>query len=231
MPIPVCSHVEKALLGHRPATLEVPRVLRQEHEDGDHTEDQSEEEPQPCVPVGILCPQGAKGSKQEQHSAIGTVGLNRGWDARNPALELRNPTLDLRDPPVKPLVRKRRVGPEDKKQRGEQGTHDKSRHSGFLSPSTRILQVQTADYPRGETGHPPSPQVTGRASPCWVRLTLMTLADGPWCAPLPRPSKGPRHPSPLTTPSRSPRASRRRGLLPRASFGASPSAQVAPTGP
>src|SRR5271157_5997053 len=113
MSMPVCSRVEKASVDFLPATLEVLRVLRQEHQDGDHTEDQSEEEPQPCVPVGILCPQGAEGSKQEQHSAIRTVGLNRGWDARNLVLELRNPTLDLRDPPVKPLVRKRRVGHED----------------------------------------------------------------------------------------------------------------------
>ena len=34
------SHIEKARLGLLPVTLEVPRVLRQEHEDGDYTEDQ-----------------------------------------------------------------------------------------------------------------------------------------------------------------------------------------------
>src|SRR5271157_2391994 len=138
MSMPVCSHVEKACLGFRPASLEVLRVLQQEQGDGDYTQENSEEEPRPCVPVGILCPQGAKGSNQEQQEAIGTVGLNRAWDARNLALEPRNPTLDLCDPPVKPLVRKRRIGHEDEKQRNEQGTCDKSYHSGFLSPSTRI---------------------------------------------------------------------------------------------
>ncbi len=92
-------------------------------------------------------PTSAKGSKEEQHSAIGTVRLNRGWDARNPALELCNPTLDLCYPLVKHIVRKRRVGHEDEKQRNEQETYYDSYHFGFLSHSTRILRVRTADRP------------------------------------------------------------------------------------
>ena len=79
------------------------------------TEDQSEEKPQPRVPVGILSPQGTKGSKQKQRCAMGAMALNPELLGRDPALEIRNPALDLLDPLVKPILRKGGVGDRIKK--------------------------------------------------------------------------------------------------------------------